>query len=513
MNGERRKALRYLRTAMLVVALMLPLASLVVFGSVWLWQTGYLIYWALASCLLTLAIYGFERWQIGDVGSPATSVEKAAAPDAAWTEREAAAWREVERRAAGVTPGALTSRDEIVALGLGTVEAVAHCMHPKEQHPLWNFTVPEALAMVERVSARLRPFVMDSVPLGDRLTVGQVMKIYRWRGVIDIAEKAHDLWRVIRLLNPVTAVAHEVRESVTRRIYEWGREELARRLAEAYVREVGRAAIDLYSGRLRVSETELATTVTEATRADRAEAAAPAEPLRILVAGQGSSGKSSLINALSQEVQAAVDILPSTQHFPAYALRREGLPEALLIDSPGVTGEAEGRAALVGEAADADLVIWVTAADRPDREASRAALQAIRAHLAERTDRRSPPILHVLTHVDRLRPFQEWAPPYDLNDTERPKVVSMRAAIEAAATDLGVATDDIVPVSLASGAPYNIDVVWAKAVALAPEAQRTRLVRLLGAARASWDWRRLWSQSVNAGRVIVRSLQKPTPSG
>ncbi len=51
--------------------------------------------------------------------------------------------------------------------------------------------------------------------------------------------------------------------------------------------------------------------------------------------------------------------------------------------------------------------------------------------------RETPPLLLVLTHVDRLRPFSEWQPPYDLNDRQSAKAISIRSAVDAAAADLG----------------------------------------------------------------------------
>jgi hypothetical protein len=52
------------------------------------------------------------------------------------------------------------------------------------------------------------------------------------------------------LLNPAAALANEVRERIAGQLMEHGREELAKRLARAYVETVGAAAIDLYGGRL-----------------------------------------------------------------------------------------------------------------------------------------------------------------------------------------------------------------------------------------------------------------------
>ena len=254
------RALAYLRAAMLIIALALPLLSLVLLGTIWLWQKGFVVEWAIAACLVTFAAYAVERWLLRDAVASADAASNVTdAADPAWTARETAAWEAVSRIVDDIKPATLNSRDAILALGARTVDAVARRMHPGEEDPLWKFTVPEALALVERVSGELGPFVRENIPLGDRLTVGQVTTIYRWRSILGVAQTAFDLWRVIQLMNPASAITQEMRENVTRQLYDWGRDELGRRLAAAYVREVGRAAIDLYSGRLRVSAEALAT--------------------------------------------------------------------------------------------------------------------------------------------------------------------------------------------------------------------------------------------------------------
>ena len=347
--SRQTRALSYLRAAMLIIALALPLISLVLLGSLWLWQNGYVLYWAIAACVVTLSAYAIERWILRDAVKRAPPPEDPQdAADPLWNARENAAWDAVRHIIETLEPSELDSRDAVLALGTRTIDAVAKKMHLGEKEPLWKFTVPEALALIERVSAELGPLVRESIPLGDRLTVGQLMTIYRWRSIIGVAESAFDLWRIVRLLNPASALTQEMRENVTRQLYDWGREELARRLAAAYVREVGRAAIDLYSGRLSVPAATLATHVTKATREDRAEPEL-AEPLRVLIAGQVGAGKSSLVNALAGEVKAAADVLPATKGFTAYQLIREGSPEALLIDSPGLGMDVDETAALLQE--------------------------------------------------------------------------------------------------------------------------------------------------------------------
>jgi predicted GTPase len=517
MKNESRRSMLYLRLAILSAGLLLPSLTLIPFGSIWLWQHGYLLHWAIATCLTVLIAYIIQFRLLGRATPPKpdTRIDAIApeemetdAPDPAWTPREAEAWKRVLAIASQATPDHVQSSDEALKLGLDTIRAGASAVHPEERDPLWKFTIPEALAILERVSVRMRVFVNENVPLGDRLTVAQMMAIYRWKSAIELAEKAYDLWRLARFINPLSAATHEIRERLSREMLQWGRDHVARRLAATYVKEIGRAAIDLYGGRLNVSGEALAAHVTRASAADRAQVAARvAEPLRILVAGQISAGKSSLINALAQEVTAAVDVLPTTPAFTAYELKRGGFPAALLIDSPGLGTRPGDAALLIENAAEADLVLWVVAAHRADRDADRRALHDFRLHFAERLNRRRPPVVLVVSQIDRLRPFQEWSPPYDLQ-SDRPKAMAIREAISAIAEELGFSPDEAVAVSAAPNvAAYNIDAVWGQIVRLLPEAQSAQFVRSLHDMKDRWDWARVWSQAANAGRVFVKTLR------
>lgn len=246
------RALRYLRGAMLLTALTLPFLSLATLGSVWLWQNGYVLHWALAALSVTTIVFGLERWLLRDLYTNVTATSARSSDTIRFpSDRENEAWKSVVKLAETTDVDKINSRDALFDLGKHTVETVARQMHPEHKEPLLKFTLPELLALIERVSSELGPFVRETIPLGDRLTVGQFLAIYRWRGVLDVADKAYDIWRIIRMMNPATAVAQELRENFTRQLYDWGRKELARTLTTAYVQEVGRAAIDLYSGRLR----------------------------------------------------------------------------------------------------------------------------------------------------------------------------------------------------------------------------------------------------------------------
>lgn len=490
---------------MLAVALTLPLLSLLVLGSVWLWQNGYVVHWAIAAALTTLVAFGIERWLLRDaVAEAGRAPELDSAPDPLWHGRELAAWDDVNRIADNIDTSKLDSRDAILALATTTIDTVARRMHAGAKDPLLKFTVPEALALVERVAGELGPFVRENIPLGDRLTVGQFATIYHWRGVIDVAEKAYDIWRIIRLMNPAAAVAQEVRENVTRQLYDWGREELARRLAKAYVREVGRAAIELYSGRLRTSTKALSEVVTDATLADLAQAGATAEPLRIVAIGEASELHSQFISALIRELDRAEAWMrsggPATAPGPSTTMepRQDGV---LVIDAT-ITGDAsKAPESWAEEVRDADLIVWLSSA-RPERmREERAALEQVTSRFGEQWNARRPPLIVVASHRPvHGQPAGHVPMPSDA-------AARLDHFADEVASALGVSRELVAPLARDSvtGA-FVVTPVVERMGQVAADARRTRVARLIRASTKRGRLTRLWSQAVKAGRLVVGSV-------
>lgn len=508
MRGSDDRIKAWVGGAALAAAIVLPLAALVPLGWLWLWQHDLMMAWiagALAVSALALCARSFALARlIEPVG--ATSESGATQPGDAQrrSPREMAAWAALDVLASNVDPKRITSREALADLGLDTVATIAGHMHPDLPDPLWNFTVPEALGLIERVSQRLRPLIIENVPLGDRLTVGQAMELYKWRGLVDVAGRAYDAWRVIRMLNPVSAATQEIRERLSRTMMDGLRDAVAKRLAAAFVRECGAAAIDLYSGRLQVLDTSAARD--DGDRAT-AEIDGKAQPVSVLVAGRVGAGKSSLVNALAQEVRVVADVLPRTDAFTVHTITRDGVALVRLVDSPGIAAGGDIDA-IAARAAASDLLVWVVAADRPDRDLDRRALAALRNWFAARPDRRRPPVLVIASHVDRLRPFHEWSPPYDIAAPTTPKARTMRDALDAVADDLQEPVGAIIPACLSPDRGlYNSDVIWARILELLPAAQGAQLLRRLADARAGVDWRRLAAQAAGAGRLAIDVLR------
>ncbi|MFA5958319.1 GTP-binding protein HSR1 [Hyphomicrobium sp.] len=254
-------ALTPLRLFIVSLGLLLPTLALIPLGSLWLWQHGYLIHWALGTLACTALAFVFERQTLGRPAGPAATGDVASVTvvpptDSSDAQTDADPAREEARDAVEVFGNDSDSRtisnwNDLLNTGLETVEIVAKVYHPEDKDPMLHFTVPEALTLVEQVSARLRPVFEGTIPLGSRLTVAQFAQVYRWRGVYDVAGRAWSVWRVARMMNPATAATYEMRERLSKSLFQWLKGTISGRLTRAYIHEVGAAAIDLYSGELR----------------------------------------------------------------------------------------------------------------------------------------------------------------------------------------------------------------------------------------------------------------------
>ncbi|MFD2110639.1 GTPase family protein [Thiorhodococcus fuscus] len=225
--------------------------------------------------------------------------------------------------------------------------------------------------------------------------------------------------------------------------------------------------------------------------------------LRILLLGCSNSGKSTLIGALFGKLRVATDLTPDPNRaLTPYRLEHQGRELAIIYDTPG--SERLAHKSLHEVANVADFIIWVSAAHRPERQSERQILDALRLAQTARVDRRPPPLLLVVTHIDRLRPLREWQPPYDLTNPDDLKAMSIQAAVTAFSADFEVPIASVVPVCLAEGRVYNVDdTLWAAMLDLMDRDQRTRLLRCLDAGRREENWTLLRRQLANAGRLLL----------
>jgi hypothetical protein len=305
------------------------------------------------------------------------------------------------------------------------------------------------------------------------------------------------------MLNPLQAAGQETSSLIVEKTASVLSYRLRAYATRMLVLEVGRAAIDLYSGRLALSVDE----IRAAQDRDLADAEAPPPvPVRVLLVGQVSAGKSSLVNAMALAVRAAVGPLPTTALVSEHRLELDGRPAVTLVDMPGLDEHLSKPEAFLREAVRADLIVWVASATQPARAPDRNGLDTVRNWAETQLARRPPSILLALTHVDQLRPAAEWAPPYDITTPVRPKARAIRAAMDAAGRALDVSAEAIVPVAVPPGREaYNIDALWAR---MALEIDEAKLVQLdrLRMGRDQLGLRELATQLGNAGRMVIRGL-------
>ena len=492
--------------ALLVAAVTLPWLALLALGMLWLWQRGHVWAWAIAAAALSLLAWPLARLARRRSNAEArVALGDRAEPSRAWNAREQEAWSDVLAMADAAAPFSLTEIAEIdplLATARPVIEAVARRLHPEAQTPWAQFTVPEVLLVTERVSRDLRREALRAIPGVRVLKLGHVLwlqaKVERY-GPMWTA--GYNLWRVFRLWNPAAAVGREISRVLDDKYATVLWDRLRARVTQQFVIEVGRAAIDLYSGRLALSEEELRL----AQERDKAPAVAVA-PVRILLAGQVNAGKSSLLNALAQETRCAVGPLPTTARAAEYHLELEGRPAVSLVDMPGLDdgGEQEMRA----QAERADLVLWVASATQPARSADRHALDDFRTWASVQLAHRPPRVVLALSHIDELRPANEWSPPYDLATPAGPKALNILAAIHSVASTLDLSASAIVPVAMPPDRKaYNVDALWAR---IAVELDDARLVQLdrLGIAGQRVSLRELANQLGHAGRFIMEGIAK-----
>jgi hypothetical protein len=389
---------------------------------------------------------------------------------------------------------------------------VARRYHGNAEDAWARFSLPEALLLGERLCRDVRREALRRIPGVRGVKLSHMLWLQsqseRYGPVARLGWRVgYGLWRVVRAaINPLQAVGQEVSGMVldqTTGVLSLRVRSYATRLL---VLEIGRAAIDLYSGRLKLSDEE----IRAAQERDIASASADlVMPVRILLAGQVSAGKSSLLNALAREVRGAVGPVPTTANATEYLLDLDGRPSVVLVDTPGLDASTEATEGLLQQTERADLVLWVASATQSARANDRRALDALRAKGAAQLALRPPPVLLALTHVDQLRPAAEWAPPYDIATPTRPKAQAIRAAMDSVARTLDLPVDAIVPVAMPPDRePYNLDALWARMALELDEAKLVQLDRLRVSARA-FRLRELPQQLGEAGRLIIKGLLEP----
>jgi predicted GTPase len=206
-------------------------------------------------------------------------------------------------------------------------------------------------------------------------------------------------------------------------------------------------------------------------------------------------------------VKSATSVLPTTAEITPYVLERDGLQQAIILDSAGYGGLTHDvlPKSLKKEWAKIDIILMVCSSSNAARNADIEQLNTIRSYFQQERQLSMPVIIAIATHIDRLRPIQEWQPPYNIQQPETPKAKNIRSFCEVIAGELNLPLENIVPVCLNPEiGVYNID------DGLIPmihehlnEAQRVRYLRCLRHQQNQSYWQQWREQALGLGRLFL----------
>ena len=509
---------------LVVVSLLsLPYLLLMAGGTIWLYQFEIPVggwfslrvvwLWLAVSTVSTLVGWLIANRLRGRTDPPEVAKVK---PSPYWSPRGESAWEDVTAisERAKEEDVDLNSPEAIWQVIHEVLQTVARRYHPKSKKAELEIPLPHLLHILELVARDLKNASSEFLPGAHMLTLHDLVKLKKWSS---LAQRLYIFYRLGRFaVNPLGGTIAELREYAMGKTFGSSTDEFKRWAIGYCVEKAGYYAIQLYSGQLVVDEAGFAEFTTTQSKRDAARDEArgdrlTGEPLRMLVIGQVKAGKSSLINALFGETRAAVDVIPTTRHVDPFVLERDGIEQAIILDTAGYE-DASRRdrpfEQLEKQILACDLVLVVSTALTAARDADRRLLDEVRALFADDLDRVMPPVIVALTHIDRLRPLNEWQPPYNISEPSGRKAELIAAAAEAVAADLDVPPEQVVPVCLRPDRIYNVEEGLAPAIMeQLTEAKRVKYLRCLKQYQSEDKWKRLWNQTLSAGRLLWKSAK------
>jgi predicted GTPase len=498
--------MKWWRWYILLVLFILPFLILSGLGFLWLWQSGWglLLGWILLGCI-GASYYLAIHWQ-----KQQKLLKPLDAPSPVWTERDQAAWKIVEAQVAVASqldgtallaPTTYQQTAEQLALDL------ARHYHPTVKDPISALTIPELLTVMELATHDLALMVDQYLPGGHLLTIRDLRRLQQaaqWYPTI-----RNITWIISALFSPLNTAARYAATKVSlNKPWQMLQNNVVLWFYTAFVHRLGHYLIELQSGRLKVGA-ERYRKLQEAYRCTTS--ISETQSIHLVLLGQTSAGKSSLVNALLGEQRAFIDQLPATAHAQEYVLRPEGLGVTLRITDTvgyGTQGPTESEWKHTLKLAEqADLVFLVLHARQPGRQVDVEQLTQFDRYFTDHPELLRPAVASVVTHIDLLSPMMEWSPPYDWQQPTRPKEQNIHDAVEATRTQLSSLTACVIPVCTAPGKIYGIEEgVLPMLATLLNQAKGVALLRVLHREGSEHQVRRVFEQLLAVGKTLVKTV-------
>lgn len=421
---------------LMTLALGLPFVLLMPLGLLWLAEHD-VILWFLGVILLPgmvlFVMRGVlrKRWR-KRTETQADGADLSVKPDPEWLPKEKEVFAEVSRHIEKTT-GSVQPWENLPEQALEVVNRVAAGLDVKNKSAL-NFTLPEALLLLESTASRYREHLRSKLPFSDQVSLATLRWLWRQRHRANMLWKiAYGSGRVARFaLYPAAGVLRELEQLVAGGNSKYVTGNMMGVMQAVLLEEVAYGAIELYSGRLRFSDAELLQVQLASAKSDEKRQALPDLPLRILFVGQTSAGKSTLINALLGDHRAETDAAATTADLVSYQTELDGVA-CHFLDSEGLDGSPRWQDRMLEEMTQADMIVWVLRANRPAREVDQRLKQRFDGWFEEHPRRRRPVVIAVATAVDQL--VSDWSGGQDpLPEPANSTIVS---AVHAIASDMG----------------------------------------------------------------------------
>lgn len=486
----------------------LPILTLMIFGLAWLihagwWIPGFIGMSVAGGCVVLLG-YSIQHTQ--KIQTNRSQHE----PDQVWAPSEVQAWDTVQTLAAKAQVNPPMSFEAAQDLADAVVQSIAKNLHGNGDFVWARFTVPEILNAIEEAARHLRDSLQTRVPGSQSISVADVLvmrhfylthsaKIAKAYAVFKLGKWMYRIARFVT--NPPVAIGQEIRGMALDASVSSGSQVVHGWMTRLFVEELGRSAINLYSGRYRLNETEAKQSLIES-----APVVTRSVPIRVLIAGQVNAGKSSLTNALLGSIKSPVSELPTPGGIREFRIETSRNLDLVVVDTPGLTSIGGNKQTLLDACENVDLIIWVAQANNPARAIDVAALTEIRAWFKSRPQIKPPPMALAMTHIDKLSPSKEWSPPYDIAAALSPKARNIRRALEQVLQVLEFDDAPGIPLSLPPNQQhYNLDALWATIAVVLSEAQLTALDRELKLS-GGFSVQKTFDQCYQGGRFMVSKL-------
>ena len=444
---------------LVIILMAIPLFAIFALGIYFLFSEGYTLYFILFLAIASFLVFilhllskqqAFEKQKLsGDEIIIETSPAWAEFDDEVYKKLKILIDKNLEK---GIEWG------KIQTYSLEVISETAFYYNPENSEKELAFSASELLLALEKVSCRYRALIKEYVPFENKINLSIIKQGHNHQDKMAIIKHLYNAYRASRMVNPVGGLISELRGKITSHLFEGVSSSLQNKIKRALLREVASVSIDLYRGYFKMKDSELSGS--KISDGDKTNLATAIEPLRVVVVGQVSAGKSSVINALIERMVAEVSVIPSTDKIEVHECKIDGIEAIKLIDLPGLDGNVKTEKIILEQMIHSDIIFWILKANQSARKLD-SLLKSKFDEFYQKTENRSrkrPDILALVNQVDKLEPEKEWNPPYDLKecDVSNKKACTIRDAIKYNQDLLD--PDDILALSVKSDIKmYNVD--------------------------------------------------------